>query len=185
MSRYLRFLLIAVPLAVAAVGIAVSVARYGPLGRTPGTTDYSDRIGAPAPRIALSTTAGAFDSAAVRAPIVLEIFATWCGHCKTEASQLNDLYARYGNKVKFVSVTGSKYAVDGTSPESWSDVRAFARGLKVRYPVAFDASLGVFKAYNPKLYPTIVLIDSSRKIAFMSGGALTAAELAPRIDSLR
>jgi cytochrome c biogenesis protein CcmG/thiol:disulfide interchange protein DsbE len=179
-----RVLLVAVPLSVALAGIAVGAAHYGSFNRPAGTADYGDRVGRPAPRITLATTAGSFDSARVAGPIVLEIFATWCGHCKTETADLNRLYARYGKRMTFVAVNGSKFGIDGTSPESRSDLRAFARGFHVRYPVSFDPRLEAFKAFEIKTYPTTVLITSDRKIAFMAGGEWPAAELAPHLDAL-
>ena len=37
-------------------------------------------------------------------PMMVEFYATWCKHCKDLEPIINDLYKKYGDKVKFVMV---------------------------------------------------------------------------------
>ena len=36
-----------------------------------------------------------------KAPMMIEFYATWCNHCKALEPTINDLYKKYGDKVKF------------------------------------------------------------------------------------
>ena len=41
-------------------------------------------------------------------PLMVEFYATWCKHCKALEQTINDLYKKYGDKVKFVLVDVDK-----------------------------------------------------------------------------
>ncbi len=41
-------------------------------------------------------------------PMMIEFYATWCKHCKDLEPVINDLYKKYGDKVKFVLVDTDK-----------------------------------------------------------------------------
>src|SRR6188472_3207691 len=60
-------------------------------------------------------------------PLVLNLWATWCGPCKVETPQLMDLGEKY--RSRGLAIVGLN--VDDT-PEA---VRAFANELKVNYPM--------------------------------------------------
>jgi thiol-disulfide isomerase/thioredoxin len=152
---------------------ATDVPPVSPLGR-----------GDSAPNFSTATNHGAFALASQHRPVVLEVFATWCPHCQRETAVLNRLYDRYNGRVAFVAVSGSAYGADRTSPESETDVLAFVRYFNVRYPVAFDDSLRVAKSYLKGGYPTIVIIGSDKKIAFIGSGELTEAALEKEIRNV-
>jgi thiol-disulfide isomerase/thioredoxin len=60
-------------------------------------------------------------------PLVLNMWATWCGPCKIETPQLMGLADKY--RARGLAVVGLN--VDDTA----EDVRAFANELKVNYPM--------------------------------------------------
>ena len=137
-----------------------------------------------APAFTVQTSQGRFTLENVHRPVFLEIFATWCPHCQRETVVLNNLYERYRNRINFIAVTGSPYAGDRTSPESEADVLAFTRFFKVRYPIAFDASLDVAKSYLAGGYPTIVLIGANKHISYIRSGEISETILDSQIRRL-
>ncbi|HEY0393850.1 MAG TPA: TlpA disulfide reductase family protein [Candidatus Elarobacter sp.] len=135
-----------------------------------------------APAFAVQTNAGPFDLAQVSTPVLLEVFATWCPHCQRETAVLNDLSSKYAGKLAIVAVSGSPYAIDGSSPESQTDVNRFGEQFQVRYPLAFDQDLKVAQLYLQGGFPTLVLIDKNKKIKTVKSGEVTPADLQKAID---
>ena len=60
-------------------------------------------------------------------PLVINLWATWCGPCRLEMPQLNDLAARYRDR----GLTVVGISVDDTPEE----IRAFAKEFGVTYPI--------------------------------------------------
>ncbi len=134
-------------------------------------------VGDSAPLFSASTTQGTFSLESTHRPVFLEIFATWCPHCQHETVALNQLYAKYQKRVGFVAVTGSPYAHDRASPESLPDVLGFVQYFRVQYPVAFDGSLAIAGKYLQGGYPTIAIIGSDKRIAYIGSGEIAEANL--------
>ncbi len=138
-------------------------------------------VGDPAPPFSVTTSQGPFSLARSPRPTLLEVFATWCPHCQRETKVLNQLYDEYGDQISIVAVSGSEYAADRTSPESLADVLGFAQYFQVRYPIAFDESLAVEKAYLQSGYPTIVIVGSDKRIRYLNSGEIPKAQLVEAI----
>ncbi|HEX8806353.1 MAG TPA: TlpA disulfide reductase family protein [Candidatus Aquilonibacter sp.] len=142
-------------------------------------------VGVKAPLFTLPTTAGPFDLATVTKPVLIEIFATWCPHCQRETAVMNELFAAYGKRVAFISIPGSPFGMDGTSPASQADVLNFMIKFTVKYPVAaFDPNLTVARQYLKGGYPTIAIVDRNKHIAFIDSGEIPYRGLAPELDKV-
>jgi cytochrome c biogenesis protein CcmG, thiol:disulfide interchange protein DsbE len=136
------------------------------------------QVGGSAPPFALTTIDGHhLDSAAAKHPILLELFATWCPHCQRETATLNAVQDRLGKSLSIVAVSASKMASDRSSPSSLNDVRAFARYYGARYPIAFDPGLVVAKRYLQGGFPTIIFIDSAKRVTAIETGEVSAEKL--------
>lgn len=135
------------------------------------------RVGARAPQFAVATTAGLFDLAKVKQPVVLEIFATWCQHCQREVPTLNRLYARYRTRVAFVGVSGSDTGMDGFSAASENDLLAWRARFRVMYPVAYDSTEAVARRYVQDGFPTIAIIDRQKIVRYLSSGETSESTL--------
>jgi cytochrome c biogenesis protein CcmG/thiol:disulfide interchange protein DsbE len=176
----LRRAILWLTIAVIAIGAILSIAMANrsipPIAESaPPYNQLS--AGDPAPLFSAATTQGAFSLKAAHRPVFLEIFATWCPHCQRETAVLNQLYEKYGKRVDFVAVTGSPYAHDRASPESLSDVLGFVQYFRVRYPVAFDGSLAIAGKYLQGGYPTIAIIGSNKRIAYIGSGEIAETAL--------
>lgn len=148
------------------------------------TSAPASLTGRRAPLFAVRTNRGEFSLANDRRPVLLELFATWCGHCKNEVATIDKLHKKYAKDVAFIAVSGSRYGIDGTSRESLADVRRFARRLKAQYRVAYNPSLTVNRDYNGGGFPTVVLIDRAKHVVFQSVGEVPYKVLDAQIAAL-
>ncbi|MBV8602785.1 MAG: TlpA family protein disulfide reductase [Candidatus Eremiobacteraeota bacterium] len=167
--------------------VAVSLASRVPKTASNAPTSANIKVGDAAPEFAVATTNGPFDLKTVLAsgkPVFLEVFATWCPHCQRETTTIDGLYKRYGDKVGFVGVSGSQYAIDQSSPESQMDVIGFQQQFHVTYPIAYDGELDVANKYLQGGFPTIVVVDKSGKIAYINSGEIDGKELAAQLQKV-
>lgn len=141
-------------------------------------------VGARAPEFQAATTTGLFDLNAATKPIFLEVFATWCPHCQRETVVLNQLYAAYHSKIDFVAVSGSDTGMDESSPASQLDVLNFAQRFKVKYPIAYDGTLGVAGLYLQGGFPTLVIIDKQKIIRYLTDGETPYSTLAAKLNAV-
>jgi thiol-disulfide isomerase/thioredoxin len=181
-----RRLLMVVTLAVVIVGaiVAVGFASRVPTAVTKAPHVANLKVGDTAPPFQVSSTAGFIDSTQVKKPILLEMFATWCPHCRRAVPTMNDLYRTYGSRVQFIAISASSVGQDEQTAETQVDVVNFAQTLNVQYPVAFDPDLTVADKYLMQGYPTIVLIDADQKIASATSGEQTEDQLVKRIKAV-
>jgi cytochrome c biogenesis protein CcmG, thiol:disulfide interchange protein DsbE len=142
------------------------------------------QLGQQAPPFEVATTAGLFDLRKTTKPVFLEVFATWCPHCQREVPTINRLYRRYGGQVAFVGVSGSDTAMDGSSPASESDVLAWKQRFGVEYPVAYDPLLNVADLYLQGGFPTIAIIDKSKRITYLHSGEVVYGDLAAALAAV-
>ncbi|HTD36294.1 MAG TPA: redoxin domain-containing protein [Candidatus Limnocylindrales bacterium] len=176
-------LFIAFPILFAAAGIMLGVARNSVPAAATQTIDYSRIAGTTAPDFTVEDLSGQrFHLNERTKPVLVELFATWCGHCKEAVPAMNQVYAKYKNRVDFISIAATRYAIDGTSPASLDDTRRFARNLHIRYPVAYDPSHHIAKQYMIGVVPTIALVATDRKVIVQTGGDLSAKDLGNIID---
>jgi thiol-disulfide isomerase/thioredoxin len=112
-------------------------------------------------------------------PVVVNFWASWCGPCAQEAPHLAALAEQYGPKG--VSIVGVNVR------DSVANAKAFEREYGIRYPSWDDESAQIasqFGALGPAGLPSTVLIDSEQRVAARLFGAVTARQLAPRLDGL-
>lgn len=163
LMRRTRVALVAVVggLLVALVGVPLLLAP-GPAPRTAGLVDLK---GAP---IHLSDFAGH--------PIWIDFFATWCPPCQQETPTLEAVYREH-------QAEGLVLLAISVQETSAADVQAYATQYGLTYPIGFDATSAVFKAYQAFGLPTQVFIDRDGVVRSVVRGPLdqTGAEqqLAP------
>jgi thiol-disulfide isomerase/thioredoxin len=178
-----------VTLGLIAVALVVTVAVLSrnptvvPQSATETHAQSTLKVGDTAPPFAVSTTAGPFDLATAKTPVLLEVFATWCPHCQRETKIMNALYAKYGRQITIVAVSGSNVGADNNTPASQADVVAFAQKFNVAYPIAFDPDLKVAGAYLQTGFPTIVVIRADKRVSYIGDGELPEATLATAIKA--
>jgi cytochrome c biogenesis protein CcmG/thiol:disulfide interchange protein DsbE len=126
-------------------------------------------IGQPAHRFVLEKPAGG--ETTLRSfhgrPVLLNVYAAWCGSCRIEEARLIDAYGRYSDRVAFLGVDEQEGAETATS---------FARQMGVPYPIALDQ--GQFAAtYGATTIPETIFIDAHGIVRAIWHGAIPADRL--------
>lgn len=100
-------------------------------------------------------------------PVLVEVFASWCGACRRAAPALADAYRDHGQKVRFVGVM-----VDD-DPQA---ARQAIQSWDIPYDVALDSGT-VARDYKVELLPTLVLIDREGIVRRVTTGAPSRSQI--------
>ena len=124
----------------------------------------------PAPDFTLKSNGGTnLKLSELRGEVVLiNFWASWCGPCRQEMpvlSELQDKYKDLGFTVLGVNVE-----------EDSAPARKLLRELPVSFPVLFDTSNKVSRAYNVVAMPSTVLVDRDGKVRYRHNGYQPGAE---------
>jgi cytochrome c biogenesis protein CcmG/thiol:disulfide interchange protein DsbE len=155
LARRTRFALFAVAggVIVALVGVPLLVAP----GPSPQMASLVDLQGKP---IRLADYAGH--------PMWIDFFATWCPPCQQETPTLETVYREH-------HADGLVLLAISVQETSAQDVEAYATEYALTYPIGFDATSAVFKAYNAYGLPTQVFIDRHGIVRSVVRGPLDQA----------
>jgi len=108
--------------------------------------------------------------------VVVNFWATWCGPCRHEIPDFNDVYSRYrGRGVEFLGI-----AVD-ESPKTV--VPEFLQEHPISYPVLLGSPDLTFR-YGVRGLPTTFIIDRAGKISKRIVGMTSAKTLEAELDKL-
>lgn len=124
----------------------------------------------------LASGAGSFNLGAQRGkPVLMEVFASWCGACEHAAPMVDEVYkdAQHSGVV-FVGVS-----VDN----DLSAARRVQETWPIAYPVAVDDGR-VQRAYGVSLLPTFVLIDKDGTVKRVSSGVPSRRTLSRWLSEL-
>ena len=94
-------------------------------------------------------------------PIFINIWATWCGPCRTELPSINSLYEKYKNDIKFILVSPN---------ESIKILREFAQNNNYKLPM-YTAITETPYQLQTNSYPTTIIIDKNKMITHKMKGA--------------
>lgn len=127
--------------------------------------------GAPAQSYPIKRLDGATDSLdRYRGRVVLvNLWASWCAPCRSETPALEQLYQE--EHAKGLVVLGID---QGESAEAAS---AFAREMKLTYPILLDEDQRYGRAYSAVGLPTTLVVDRTGHIVRGIDGELTLAQM--------
>jgi peroxiredoxin len=118
----------------------------------------------PAPDFVLKSLAGEnLRLSEYRGQVVLVNFwASWCGHCRSQLSSLEDLHVRYrGADFQLLSVN---------LDDDIDKARQTHRDYQLSFPVLFDDQKTAARLYDPGKMPMTLLIDTSGAIRHVHEG---------------
>jgi thiol-disulfide isomerase/thioredoxin len=97
--------------------------------------------------------------------VLLNLWATWCGPCREEIPELQEIHNRYAPKnFEVIGVS-----VDESGIES---VREFVRDHEMTYPVVLDAESKLANLFQTSMIPTSVVLDRNGRIVWKKVGAI-------------
>ena len=101
-------------------------------------------------------------------PVLVEVFAGWCGACRRAAPAVADAWKKHGQgRVAFLGVS-----VDSSA----EDALRVKRDWEIPYDVALDDG-SLSKSYGIEALPTFVLIGRDGLVLRVSTGAPSRSEL--------
>lgn len=95
-------------------------------------------------------------------PVVVNIWASWCGPCRFEFPTLQRLSAAYGNRVAFLGVD---------SADSDDAARTFLGEAPIPYPSYTDPGDDIFDAVGGIGRPATAFYDRDGKLVYVRQGA--------------
>ena len=112
-------------------------------------------------------------------PIVLNFWASWCGPCKSEMPDFEELYKAYGDDIHFLMVN----LTDG-SQETVESASGYISGQGYTFPVYYDTDMEAAMTYGVYAVPQTYFIDGDGNIVTYAQGALPASSLQQGVDLL-
>jgi peroxiredoxin len=154
-------------------GIVALEAERNPTGRAPAA-----EIGRAAPDFRLARLGGGeLRLSDLRGKVViLNFWASWCGPCRQEMPEFVRLYAAdQGRGLEIVAVD---------LQEAEGPVRDFLDEFGARFPVAFDRSGQVARAYRVNQLPVTLIVDRDGVIRATKYGPVTPEFLRAELDKV-
>jgi len=104
--------------------------------------------------------------------VVVNMWASWCAACRSEATALSNVYSQFANKeVSFIGIN---------TRDSNAAALAFTKRFATGYPSLQDAD-GVltlaFGNLGPSATPSTIILDRKHRVAARILGPVTEAEL--------
>ena len=116
-------------------------------------------------------------------PVYLNFWATWCGPCREELPDMQELLDRHGDADGLAVIALNRGESLGTAQSFLEDITRLDGGKGVTFTVnGLDPDSSVFRAYRGVGMPTSVFIDEDGVVRFVWIGLLRLSEME---DALR
>lgn len=148
------------------LSLVVLGAPAAPLRAQSGEGQVSLPLGTPAPAATLEDLEGnpvqLLDYVGGR-PALIEFWATWCENCEALQPQMDEIHARYGDRLQVVAVA---VAVSQTVRR----VKRHVEEHKPGYPYLWDAKGAAVRAYRAPTTSVIVVVDADGRVVYTGAG---------------
>jgi cytochrome c biogenesis protein CcmG/thiol:disulfide interchange protein DsbE len=108
-------------------------------------------------------------------PVVVNVWASWCGPCRVEAPLLQRAADEYGDRVAFLGVA---------SRDERTDALEFLDRYGIRYPNVFDESGDIRRALGLQGFPTTYIFDVDGVGTATVVGGIGEQQLAAQLEDL-
>ena len=105
-------------------------------------------------------------------PVVINFWASWCGPCKSEMPEFEEIFKRYGDRVHFLMVN----LTDGDQ-ETVQSASEFISRSGYTFPVYYDTKSFAATAYSVSTIPATYFIDAEGYGIAWASGALDLATI--------
>ena len=116
-----------------------------------------------------------YDISKAKKPILLNFWATWCGFCKQEMPDLQNLYEEYKDKVDFLMIN---------SGESKEIADSFISKEGYSFPIGYDEQGLIANRFNFVGFPTTIIIDKNKNISNYIIGARSKSQFKEYIEEV-
>ena len=111
-------------------------------------------------------------------PIVLNFWASWCGPCKSEMPEFQQVFEDMGEQVQFLMVNAT---AGGDTVEK---AKSYIRQSGYTFPVLFDTQGNAMHTFGVDAFPTSFFLDKTGKPVGYVVGAISKATLLQGIDMI-
>ena len=112
-------------------------------------------------------------------PVVVNFWASWCGPCKSEMPDFEEMYQQYGDEVHFLMVN----MTDG-SRETVEVASEFIAEQGYTFPVYYDTEYSAAITYGVTSIPATYFIDAQGNAVAYARSAINAETLQLGIDMI-
>ena len=110
-------------------------------------------------------------------PIVLNFWASWCGPCKSEMPEFQQVYEDREQQVQFLMV-------NATVSDTMADAKSFINQYGYTFPVVFDTRGEALYTYGVDAFPTTFFLDKTGEVRAYVVGAISKTTLLQGIDMI-
>jgi cytochrome c biogenesis protein CcmG/thiol:disulfide interchange protein DsbE len=109
--------------------------------------------------------------------VYIDFWASWCDPCRKSFPWMNEIQAKYGNKLKVIAIN---------LDQDRAEADKFLKQNQPKFTIAFDPAGKTAEAYKVKAMPSSYLIDSNGKIVSSHAGfrSQDKAELEKLIEQI-
>ena len=101
-------------------------------------------------------------------PIVLNFWASWCGPCKSEMPDFDEVYGEYKEEIHFLMVN----LTDGYQ-ETIESAKTFIEEQGYSFPVYYDTNLEAMMAYSAYSIPMTFFINAEGEVVAYAKSAIS------------
>lgn len=166
------------PFAVFAGAVALLTGACSAAGGGLGFVPGGSPVPLPPPGSLTAVSASEFEGMLVGlrgTPVVVNVWASWCGPCRVEAPLLQKASQRYGDRVVFLGVDAR---------DSADDARAFLDRYVITYPNVIDESGDITGRLEVRGFPTTYVFDRAGKVRASVVGGISEQVLGARVDEV-
>ena len=131
---------------------------------------------APLPSVSLVSVSEREFAAIIRGqrgrPVVVNVWASWCGPCRVEAPLLQRAAGKYAGRVTFLGVNAQ---------DDLSAARRFIERYDLRYPNVVDPDGAITRRLGMRGFPTTYIFDRAGRVQFSVVGGISEQTLAARL----
>ena len=150
-----------------------------PIGSEGISSEPAPVAGSPAPDFALKN----LDGETIRLsdfkgkPVIVNFWATWCGPCRAEFPEFQEVAIENGDNLVIIGV-------NHTSSDTPSLVPDFVQEFGITFPIVLDETGETVKTYRVLGLPTTVFIDRSGIVSEVFTGPVNKAYIDSKLTEL-